>query len=49
MTERVDKMEVSNPTVFTYQGSSNLEVLVEHISELEKYRISYRLPIDGLE
>ena len=34
---------------FIYQGSNQLEALVEHISDLEKYRIPYRLRIDGLE
>ena len=49
MTEIVDKMEASALAGFIDQGSSHLEVLVEQISELDKYRISDSLRIDGLE
>ena len=49
VTERVDNMEVSTLTGFTDQGSSQLEALVEYISELEKDRIPGRLCINGLE
>ena len=49
VTERVYKMEASTLTVFTDQGSSQLETLVEQISELEKYRVSDCLRIGGLE
>ena len=48
-TERVDKMEASTLTGFTDQGSSQTEVLVEKISDLDKERIEDRLHIDGLE
>ena len=48
-TERVDKMEASTLTGFTDQGSSQMEVLVEKISDLDKERIADRLHIDGLE
>ena len=34
VTERVDKMEASTLEVFTDQGSSQLEALAEHISEI---------------
>ena len=49
MTEIVDKTEASTLTGIKYQGYSHLRVLVEHISELERDRISDRLRIDGLE
>ena len=49
VAERVDNLESSTLTAFTDQGSSELEVLAENISELEKERISDRLCIDGLE
>ena len=44
--ERVDNTEASTLTCFADQGSIKLEALVEHISELEKDRISDCLRID---
>ena len=49
MTERVYKMETSNLTGFTDKGYSQLDMMVDKISELEKDMISDRLRIDGLE
>ena len=49
VAERVDNLESSTLTAFTDQGLSELEVLAENISELEKERISDQLCIDGLE
>ena len=49
VTEIVENMEASFMMGFIDQGSNQLEALVEHISDLEKYRIPYRLRIDGLE
>ena len=48
MTERVDKMEASTMTGFTDQGLSQMEVMKEKISELDKESIPDRLSIDGL-
>ena len=48
VTEIVENMEASFMMGFIDQGSNQLEALVEHISDLEKYRIPYRLRIDGL-
>ena len=39
MTQRVYNMEDSTLTGLTYQGYNHMEALVEHILELEKYRI----------
>ena len=49
IAEIVDKMEASTLTGFTEQGSSQTEVLVDNISEIDKDRISDRLHIDFLE
>ena len=46
---RVDKMEASTMTGFTYQESIQLEVMAENISELEKGRLPNRLRINGLK
>ena len=42
-------METSNLTGFTDKGYSQLDMMVDKISELEKDMISDRLRIDGLE
>ena len=49
VTERVEKMEASTFEVFTDQGSSQLEALAEHISEIENNRISDCICIGSLE
>ena len=43
MTERVDKMEASTLTGFMDQESSQLEVLVEQISELYKDKMEWKM------
>ena len=47
VTEIMDNMEASTLAGFTHQGSIQLEDLVEHISEIEKDRISDCLRVGG--
>ena len=49
MTEIFDKVEASILMGFTDQESSQLEALVDQISDVDKDKISYCLCIDGLD